>query len=56
MSMPLVLEFVFDDDNEAKMAAHGITPKQALQVLGNGGRIGRNRHERRAHTYHGRAR
>lgn len=43
-----ILDFLFDDENIEEMAAHGVTPGQALQVLDNGPRVGRNRKERRA--------
>lgn len=48
MSTPLILDLLFDDSNLDEMAAHGVSPRQLLQVLDNGPRIGRNRKERRA--------
>lgn len=48
MSTPLVLGLQFDDVNIEKMAEHGITPRQALQVLDNNPWIGPNRRGRRA--------
>lgn len=43
-----ILDFLFDDENIEEMARHGVTPRQALQVLDNGPRMGRNRRDRRA--------
>ena len=48
MSMPRVLELVFDDLNTGKMARHGIRARQLLQVLDNHPWIGPNRRNRRA--------
>jgi hypothetical protein len=33
--MPDVAGFLFDDDNEEEMAAHGLTPRRVIQVLEN---------------------
>jgi hypothetical protein len=46
--MPRVTGFLFDDENETKMAAHGLTPRRVLQVLGNAYIIVPNRRRRRA--------
>ncbi len=43
-----IVDFLFDVENIEEMAIHGVTPMQALQVLDNGPRVGRNRTERRA--------
>ncbi len=48
MPTPNIEVFVFDDINEKKFAAHGVTPEQVLQVLDNDHVILRNRRERRA--------
>jgi hypothetical protein len=42
-----ITAFAFDDQNEAKFAAHGISARQVFQVLGNEHIILRNRKERR---------
>lgn len=46
--MPDVADFLFDDENEGKMAAHGLTPRTVLQVLDNIHIIVPNRRRRRA--------
>lgn len=48
MSTPTILDLAFDAENLDEMAAHGVTARQALQVLENGPRVGRNRKARRA--------
>lgn len=48
MSMPDVADFLFDDENEDKIAAHGLTPRRVLQVLENAHIIAPNRRGRRA--------
>jgi hypothetical protein len=48
MSMPDVADFLFDDENEDKMAAHGLTPRRVLQVLDNVHIVVPNRRGRRA--------
>jgi len=48
MSMADVADFLFDDENEAKMAAHGLTPWRVLQVLENKHVVVPNRRRRRA--------
>jgi hypothetical protein len=48
MSMPDVADFLFDDENEDKMAAHGLTPRRVLQVLDSVHIVVPNRRERRA--------
>jgi len=48
MSTPLVLGLQFDEVNTEKMAAHGITRRQVMQVLDNNPWIGSNRNDRRA--------
>ncbi len=45
---PQILDLAFDDVNIDEMAAHGVSACQALQVLDNGARIGRNRKDRTA--------
>jgi uncharacterized DUF497 family protein len=48
--MPDVWSFAFDDENEEKIAAHGLTVEQVEEVLGNPHMIIRNRkHRRGAH-------
>ena len=47
MSSPLITEFAFDDENSEKIADHGLTVWQVLQVLGNPHIIMPNRRERR---------
>jgi uncharacterized DUF497 family protein len=46
--MPDVADFLFDDENEDKMAAHGLTPRRVLQVLDNVHIVVPNRRGRRA--------
>ncbi|MGA2285521.1 MAG: hypothetical protein ABSG55_04550 [Dehalococcoidia bacterium] len=46
--MPDVADFLFDDESETKMAAHGLTPSRVLQVLDNVHVIVPNRRGRRA--------
>ena len=41
-------DFLFDDDNEEKFAAHGITGEQVAQVLDDEFRVEPNRRGRRA--------
>ena len=48
MSMPDVADFLFDDENEDKIAAHRLTPGRVLQVLQNTHIIVPNRRGRRA--------
>jgi hypothetical protein len=48
MSMPDVADFVFDDENEDKIAAHRLTQRRVLQVLENAHIIVPNRRGRRA--------
>lgn len=48
MSIPDVADFWFDDDNESKFAAHGLTPRHVFQVLQNRHIVVRNRRGRRA--------
>lgn len=48
MSTPRVSALVFDDSNEEKALAHGVTKRQMLQVLDNNPWIGPNRKDRRA--------
>lgn len=47
VSRPRILEFLFDDDNEEKFAAHGISARQVAQVLQNDHVVTRNRKGRR---------
>ena len=48
MSMPDVADFLFDDENEDKMAVHRLTPRRLLQVLENTHIVVPNRQGRRA--------
>jgi uncharacterized DUF497 family protein len=41
-------ELAFDDENEAKLAAHGVTIEEVLQVLDGAPRFFGNRRDRRA--------
>ena len=43
-----VLEFLIDDENEAKFAEHGLTSRQIVQVLDSPHLIVKNRRRRRA--------
>lgn len=46
---------MFDDENESEMHAHGIRPRQVLQVLDNGPWLGQNKKlERASHLMIGR--
>ena len=47
MSTPQITDFAFDDDNEDKMATHGVSPDRAAQVLDNDHVILSNRKSRR---------
>ena len=47
MSMPDVVDFLFDDENEAKMGNHGLTARRVLQVLENRHIVVKNRRRRR---------
>ncbi len=47
MSTPDIKSFLFDDDNEGKMAFHGLTIRQVDQVLDNPHQIVPNRRARR---------
>lgn len=46
--MPAIYAFLFDDDNEAKLAAHGIRTEQVDQLLDGEFIVARNRKNRRA--------
>ena len=48
MSSSLIEGFLIDDENEQKFAAHGVSARQVLQVLGNPHIIARNRRRRKA--------
>ncbi len=48
MSTPQVEDFLFDHENEAEMARHGLTPDRVDQVLDNEYAIVKNRRRRRA--------
>jgi hypothetical protein len=48
MSIPDIADFLFDDENEDKMAVHGLNPRRVLQVLENVHIIVPNRRGRRA--------
>lgn len=43
MSSPGIETFLFDDENEEKMLAHGLSPWRVMQVLDNKHLILRNR-------------
>jgi len=45
--MPPVWAFVFDDENEAKLAVREIYPEQAQQMLSNKHRVEPNKRKRR---------
>lgn len=47
-SSPWIEDFVFDDENEEEMAAHGISPDHVLQVLDEPFKVKKNRRSRRA--------
>ena len=47
MSIPAIYDFLFDDDNEREVAAHGVMPIEILQVLENQSVIQPNRRARR---------
>ena len=48
MSSPVVLDFLFDDENEDELWGHKLTPDVVRQVLDNPKRIGRNKNRHRA--------
>jgi hypothetical protein len=48
MSMPDAADFLFDDENENKIAAHRLTSRRVLQVLENKHIVVPNRRHRRA--------
>ena len=48
VNIPTVHSFVFDDENQAKIEAHGLTTAEVDQVLGNIHVIFRNRRGRRS--------
>lgn len=45
--LPLITDFVIDDENTDKMSGHGIVPEQVRQVLDNRPAVVVNRKERR---------
>lgn len=47
MSSPRIEAFLIDDENEQKIAEHGLSVRQVLQVLDNAHVILRNRKRRR---------
>jgi len=47
LSIPIISEFLFDDENEDKMAVHGLTARQVSQVLDNEHVVVPNRKRRR---------
>jgi uncharacterized DUF497 family protein len=47
-SGPTITDLWFDDDNEDKLAQHGLSRRQVLQVLENEHLVVRNRKGRRA--------
>jgi len=47
VSNPTITDFLFDDDNEEKIARHGISPRQVLQILDDEHVIAANRGKRR---------
>jgi hypothetical protein len=46
--MLAIADFLFDDENEEKMASHGLTPRRVLQVLDSVHIVVPNRRGRRA--------
>lgn len=46
--LPRILDFAFDDENEDKVAAHGLTIDQVAEVLDNRNVVKPNRRRRRA--------
>ena len=48
MSTPTILGFLFDDDNEEKIATHGLSARRVAQILENRHVVARNRKRRRA--------
>lgn len=48
MSSPAIMDFLFDDDNEEEMAAHGLTSDTISQLLDGPKVLLRNRKGRRA--------
>lgn len=46
-NLPQILELVIDDANEEKFAAHGLTPRQVVQILENEHIVVPNRRGRR---------
>jgi hypothetical protein len=48
MQTPTFGDFLFDDENEEKIAAHGLTTRQVLQILDDEIVYARNRRARRA--------
>ena len=48
MSTPSIVDFLFDDENEEEMAAHGLTADTISQLLDHPLVVLRNRKERRA--------
>jgi len=47
MSSPRIEAFLIDDENEEKIASHGLSVRQVLQLLDNGHVVLRNRKRRR---------
>lgn len=45
---PRILEFVFDEDNEAKIGAHGLDIDQVAEILDSRNVVKPNRRQRRA--------
>jgi len=47
MSSPRIEAFLIDDENEEKVAAHGLSVRQVMQILDNVHVVVRNRERRR---------
>ena len=47
MSSPAIADFLFDEENEEKFAAHGVSALQVLQLLENNHMVVPNRQGRR---------
>lgn len=48
MSSPTILDFLFDEENQRKIARHGLTASQVLQVLDSRVDISPNKRRARA--------
>lgn len=47
MSSPVIYDFLIDEDNEGKFAAHGVTARRVAQVLDSAYLVTPNRKRRR---------